>query len=124
MARVLEESDLKAEARARPVWSLSSAQIALAAGALVLGLALLARILGFPLRHDEELYLPAGIQFSTDGLYPELGYNHLPNLPILLNAVFAITGTAHALLVGRLLVFIAWIAAAAALASAGSSVRS
>lgn len=83
--------------------------------AIVAVLALFARIMTYPLRHDEQLYLPAGILFSPSGLYPELGYNHLPNFPIILSGVLAVTGTADSLLVGRLLIFASWIGAAAAL---------
>ena len=83
--------------------------------ALLLALALFGRIMSYPLRHDEQIYLPAGILFSPAGLYPDLGYNHLPNFPILLHGLLAITGVSDSLLIGRLLIFAAWIGAAAAL---------
>src|SRR3546814_2665737 len=44
-----------------------------------------------------------------------LGFVHLPNLPLMLNAVFSLSGTDHYVLAGRLLVCLAWVGAAAAL---------
>lgn len=91
-------------------------QAGLVAAAVLAALSLFARIMTYPLRHDEQLYLPAGILFSPGSLYPELGFNHFPNLPILLFGVFAAFGVDHFLLVGRLVVFLSWIAACVALA--------
>ncbi len=87
--------------------------------AAVLGLlatcGLFTRIMSFPLRHDEQFYVPAGILFSRMSLYYDFGYNHLPNLPILLSALFSLTGTHHYLLAGRLLLFAVWLAGGAAI---------
>lgn len=88
--------------------------IATLAGALTL-LGLFARIMSYPLRHDEEMYVPAGILFSPGSLYQEHGYNHLPNLPILLHVIFAVFGVDHYILVGRLVIFAGWLGCAAAL---------
>ncbi|MET0309797.1 MAG: hypothetical protein ABW023_13905 [Sphingomonas sp.] len=72
----------------------------------------------YPLQHDEHFYVPAGILFSFGRLYPDFGFSHLPNLPILLSAVFAVAG-GYYVLVGRLVVFLAWLMAVGALALIG-----
>lgn len=105
-------------ARARPVAERRPAWCAALAGLMVtvMMLGLLARILSFPLRHDEQFFVPAGILFSPGGLYPDFGYNQPPNLPILLHSIYALSGTEAYLSVGRLTIFVAWLIAAAAVA--------
>ncbi|WP_338425835.1 hypothetical protein [Sphingopyxis kveilinensis] len=78
-------------------------------------LALFARIMSYPLRHDEQFYLPAGQYLNQWSLYQDINFTHLPNLPLLLNAIFALTGIESELLVGRLLVFGVWMLACYAL---------
>src|SRR3546814_2798735 len=56
-------------------------------------LGLFARMMAYPLRHDEQIYLPAGIFFPSDDRYPDFSFNHLPNLPLLLGGIFALTGS-------------------------------
>lgn len=80
---------------------------------LVLGL--FARIMTFPLRHDEQMYLPPGVLLGSADLYHDLGFNNFPGLPLLLKAVYWITGTDQYLLTGRLLVFAGWLVTAFAL---------
>lgn len=82
----------------------------------VLLVALFARVMTAPLRHDEQLFFTAGMMFGHADLYRDLGYNHLPNLPILLSAVDALF-PARPFLGGRLLVFAGWLAAAGVLAA-------
>src|SRR3546814_265989 len=79
-------------------------------------LGLFARMMAYPLRHDEQIYLPAGILFTSGDLYQDFSFNHLPNLPLLLGGIFALTGSSHYLLVGRIVIFMCWIATVAALA--------
>lgn len=81
--------------------------------------ALFARIMTYPLQHDEQFYLPAAILFSFDGLYSDLGFSHLPNLPFLLSGVFAVVGGEHYVLVGRLVIFVSWLMTIGALALIG-----
>lgn len=83
--------------------------IALAVVAL-LAAGLLGRILTYPLQHDEQFYLPPGLLLGELSLYRDIGFTHLPNLPLLVSALVALTGPAPVLLVGRLLVAAAWLA--------------
>ena len=71
-----------------------------------------------PLRHDEQLFFTAGMLFGTGDLYQDFGYNHLPNLPILLSLVTGLFPQ-QPFLAGRALVFAAWLAAAALVAAIG-----
>src|SRR3546814_12041442 len=73
-------------------------------------------MMAYPLRHDEQIYLPAGILFTSGDLYQDFSFNHLPNLPLLLGGIFALTGSSHYLLVGRIVIFMCWIATVAAFA--------
>jgi len=81
--------------------------------------ALFARIMTYPLQHDEQFYLPAAILFSFDGLYSDLGFSHLPNLPLLLSGVFALVGGQYYVLVGRLVIFLSWLVTIGALVLIG-----
>lgn len=78
-------------------------------------LAIAARVMAFPLQHDEQFYVSAGALFSFDSLYDGLGFSHLPNLPILLSAIYGLTGTDHFLFFGRLVIVAAWGAALGAM---------
>lgn len=86
------------------------------AGVSLAFLGLFARLMSFPLRHDEQMYLPVGALLSQGGLYGDFGFNNLPNLPLLLSFIYEATDTDHYLLVGRLVIFAAWLAAAGVLA--------
>lgn len=92
---------------------------AIAAIAAAVVLALFARIMAFPLRHDEQFYIPAGALYSVSGLYSDFGFNHLPNLPILLATLFGMTGTDHFLLAGRMMIFGFWLLGIGAIAVIG-----
>lgn len=81
--------------------------------AILLALGLFSRIMSYPLRHDEQFYLPAGQYLNDWSLYQDINFTHLPNLPLLLNAIFALPG--NELLAGRLLVFGIWLLAAFAI---------
>ena len=76
---------------------------------------LLARILNYPLNHDEQLFLAAAAELPSWRLYDDLGFNHFPNLPYLLSAILGVTNTGYLLLTGRIVVFLGWLAALAAL---------
>ena len=81
-------------------------------------LALFARIMTYPLQHDEQFYVPAAALFSFERLYPDFGFSHLPNLPILLSGVFAVSG-GHYVLAGRLVIFLSWLLTVLALVLIG-----
>lgn len=100
----------------RAVQAISRSTRLLLTGAAALALlALFARIMAFELQRDEQFYVSAGVLFSADGLYQQLNFSHLPNLPILLRALYSATSMEHYLLGGRILIFAAWIASLAAL---------
>lgn len=84
---------------------------ALLGGGLFVALALFSRIMSYPLRHDEQFYLPAAQYLSLWSLYQDINFTHLPNLPLLLNALFALPWVESYLLFGRLLVFVIWLLA-------------
>lgn len=86
----------------------------LAGGAMILA-GLFARIMAYPLNHDEQMFVSAAANLHTGHLYRDLGYNHMPNLPWLMGALIDLTGGGWPLLVGRLLTFGFWLAALAAL---------
>jgi hypothetical protein len=104
----IPHSAMTAPPRPRAAWLTPLA--AAGVGAALLGL--FARIMAFPLRHDEEMYLPVGALLAEGALYRDFGFNNLPNLPWLLHLVYAASGTGHYLLVGRLTIFLLWLAAA------------
>ncbi len=110
---VREESDSRAGAwpgALRRPWRTA----AITAGALCL-LALFARIMTYPLQHDEQFYVSAGVLFGDYPLYSGIGFTHLPNIALLYAGAFALFGDTHYLLIGRLLTAAAWIATIAAL---------
>ena len=84
------------------------------AGLAVLFAGLLSRTLMAPLGHDEQMFFTAGMMFGHGDLYGDFGYNHLPNLPILMSAAAAIVPD-RPFVAGRLLVFAGWLAAAGVL---------
>ena len=86
-----------------------------ASAVLLALLGLFARIMAYPLQHDEQMYLPAGVLFSTGDLYKDFGFNHFPTLPVLLNAIFKLLSIDHYLLAGRVVIFTCWVAAGIAL---------
>jgi hypothetical protein len=83
---------------------------------------LFARIMAYPLRHDEQMYLPAGVLIGKGSLYSDFGFTHLPNLPLLLHAAFTFGAVDHLLLVGRLVTFGFWLLAAVGLALIGTHI--
>lgn len=66
------------------------------------------RVLAYPINRDEHMFVTVAQQFANGDLYRDLGYNHLPNLPLLFAAIFELTGIDHFLLVARLAVVAAW----------------
>ncbi|WP_205479956.1 hypothetical protein [Sphingomonas arenae] len=87
------------------------------AGLLLLGL--VGRILTYPLQADEQFYLPPALLLDRYELYRDLGFTHLPNLPLLLAALVQITGSADVLMIGRLVVLASWAAVLAILYRTG-----
>ena len=85
---------------------------ALAATTLIalLAFALVATIVSAPIRHDEQLFVSAGLMFGRGDLYRDFGYNHLPNLPILLKMVALAGGAASPVLAFRWIIVAAWAA--------------
>jgi hypothetical protein len=77
---------------------------------VLLGAGLVGTILSAPLRHDEQLFVSMGLVFGEGGLYRDFGYNHLPNLPILLKSVTLATLGASPTLVFRWVIVAAWAA--------------
>ena len=71
-------------------------------------LGLLGRILTYPLQHDEQFYLPPAILLGDHHLYRDIGFTHMPNLPLLLSIFYGLTD--QYLLVGRLVVATSWVA--------------
>lgn len=71
-------------------------------------LGLLGRILIYPLQHDEQFYLPPAILLGNHHLYRDIGFSHMPNLPLLLSIFYGLTD--QYLLVGRLVVATSWVA--------------
>ena len=93
------------------------------------GIGLFARIMTYPLRHDEQMYMPVGALLRQGDLYRDFGFNNFPNLPLLMALVFGVSGTDHYLLTARLVIFSAWLLAALAMAllawrGAGSAIAS
>lgn len=80
----------------------------IAGGAVVL-LALFARVMCEPLRHDEQMFFSDGWLFGRYALYRDINYGHLPNLPLLLSVVLHATGGIYKFLIARLLTFLCWV---------------
>lgn len=93
------------------VWkTLTRSETLLWAGFVLILIAVFARTMGEDLRHDEQMFVPAGAVLGKLNLYSDFNYGHLPDLPLLLNGLYQLTGTDHFLLVGRLLTLVAWAA--------------
>lgn len=106
------------ESRPAPRGSWPAAGAATLAAAAVLAIVfagLCGRILAYPLNRDENLFITVSSLVGSGDLYTDLGYNHLPYLPWLLGGLYAVSGTGHYLLAGRLLLIAFWIAALAGL---------
>src|SRR3546814_3744566 len=80
-----------------------------------MAIGLFGRLLSYPVQDDENIHIATALLLSDHHIYRDLGFVHLPNLPLMLNAVFSLSGTDHYVLAGRLLVCLAWVGAAAAL---------
>ena len=86
----------------------AAAKLAIWAVPVFMALGLTARLLTYPLQKDEHLFVSVAALLGHGNLYLDLGYNHLPNLPLLLGGLYVLTGTEHYLLVGRLLMLGFW----------------
>lgn len=100
-------------------WLPRHRRLVLVAMAALLLLALAGRILTYPLQHDEQFYLPPGLLVGEFHLYRDLGFTHLPNLPLLMGLLSELAGPSSVLLVGRLVIVAAWIGLAVVIARAG-----
>jgi len=90
-------------------------RVAAMAACAFCAVALFARIMTYPMQHDEQFYISAGVLFDRYPLYSGIGFSHLPNVALLFAGAFALLGDTHYLLIGRLLAFAAWIGTFAAL---------
>lgn len=81
----------------------------------VLSVALFGRMMSLPLSHDEQLFVSAAVMVEHFTIYKDFIYNHLPNFPFLLGAIYRITDTTHYLLAARLTAFGAWLVSLALL---------
>lgn len=97
---------------ASPKTDLSESVRPVVLGGLALMFAGLAgRMLAYPLNRDENLFVAAASQLPQGDLYRDLGFNHLPNLALLLSGIYRLTGTGHLLLTGRIVMLLFWLAA-------------
>lgn len=69
---------------------------------------ILARVLSAPVARDEQMFFAVAMLGHAHDIYGELGFNHLPNLPLLAGPLLRMSDTPF--LVARLIVFAAWIA--------------
>jgi hypothetical protein len=75
---------------------------------LAMALCLLARILNAPVSRDEQIFFSVSLLAGAHDLYSVLGFNHLPNLPLLTGPL--LQAADRPFLVARLIVFVAWLA--------------
>src|SRR3546814_6161580 len=68
-----------------------------------MAIGLFGRVLSYPVQDDENIHIATALLLSDHHIYRDLGFVHLPNLPLMLNAVFSLSGTDHYVLAGRLL---------------------
>ncbi len=76
----------------------------------LLTLAFAGEVLSAPLRHDEQMFATMGILYGQGDLYRDLGYNHLPNLPVLLGTLLHLFDVARPVLAMRWLIVGGWLA--------------
>ena len=97
----------------------SPGRLLIIAGIAAVLLGLLGRILTYPLQHDEQFYLPPAVLLGDLHLYRDIGFTHMPNLPLLLSIFYGLTD--QYLLVGRLVVATSWVALLTILYRAGQA---
>jgi len=83
--------------------------VAMAFGALVLLVAIFARIMNYEMRRDEQLFVPPAVVLEQYDLYADIFYNHVPGSAWLFRLVTAALGTDHLLMTARLCVFGGWL---------------
>jgi hypothetical protein len=120
MARVISEERRRERADEHFLGQARRHRVATATLVIAM-VALFGRLMTYPLQHDEQFYVSAGVLFSPDGLYRGLGFSHLPNLPILLHLLYSLPIGAYYLLVARFVIFAAWVAAIAAVILLGKA---
>jgi hypothetical protein len=86
-----------------------------AAGAAVL-LCVLAKLLSAPVARDEQIFFAVSLLGGQHDIYSELGFNHLPNLPLLIGPLLRMSDTPF--LLGRVIIFAAWVVTGLLLAHA------
>ena len=89
--------------------AITGTTFAFAAGIVLVAAAIFARLMAYPLGRDEQMFVSAGVLVGQNHLYRDLGFNHLPNLPLLYHLLFGLIGTTHHLLVARLVTAGAWV---------------
>jgi hypothetical protein len=82
---------------------------------LAMALCLLARVLNAPVSRDEQIFFSVSLLGGAHDIYSVLGFNHLPNLPLLTGPLLHLTD--RPFLVARLIVFAAWLASLALVAA-------
>lgn len=83
-------------------------RIALLLSVLLLSLtsaALFSHVMLAEMNHNEHMYLTASVLIREHALYQDFAYLQMPYLPLLYSAAYALSGTTHYLLVGRLFTF-------------------
>lgn len=91
------------------VWkTLARSETLVWAGFVLIMVAVFARTMAEDLRHDEQMFVPAGAMLGRLSLYSDFNYGHLPDLPLLLGGLYGLTGTDHFLLFARLVTLLAW----------------
>lgn len=93
-------------------WRSLTSPTAIWSAALVLASAgLIGRLMAFPIRRDEQFYLTMGVLLPSGDLYRDLGFNHPPGLPLMLQALLGIFEPERLLLFGRFVMVGAWAVA-------------
>ena len=90
--------------------------ISVALGVVVLLCAVLARLMNYQLRRDEQMYAPPATLLEHYGLFTEIFYNHVPVSAWWFRFVKVALGTDHLLLAARVGVFGGWLFLAASIA--------
>ena len=83
---------------------------AVATGALLLLALVFVRIMSYPMRRDEQLYVPPAALLGEHDLYAELFYNHVPVSAWVFRAAHVLLPAEGLLFHARLVTFGAWIA--------------
>jgi hypothetical protein len=86
--------------------ALGVAVMAVVSVAMLAGLVL--RVLNFPMRKDELLYVPPIRLLDNNRIYEDFFYNHVPGSAWFFYGLHKLTGSDHLLLTGRIGVLVGW----------------